>query len=88
MSNSLDPDQALHSVRPGLCPNYLQKLSADDTIVGKELSFELLKVRIVGNCSASTHLTMGSSVFCLYSHLLDIAKENWQQQSPVAQLVE
>ena len=31
MSNSLDPDQARHFVRPDLGPNYLQKLSADDT---------------------------------------------------------
>ena len=67
--------------------NYLQNL-ADNTIVSKELNFELLKVRIVGNCSTSTLEIMGSSVFCLYSHLLDFATENWQQQSPVAQLVE
>ena len=31
MSNSLDPDQARHSVGPHLVPNCLQKLSADDT---------------------------------------------------------
>ena len=31
MSNSLDPDQARHSVGPDLIPNCLQKLSADDT---------------------------------------------------------
>ena len=30
VSNSLDPDQALHSVRLDLGPNCLQKLSADD----------------------------------------------------------
>ena len=30
-SNSLDPDQARHFVRPGLGPNFLQMLSADDT---------------------------------------------------------
>ena len=32
MSNSTDPDQAQHFVIPDLGPNYLQKLSADDTI--------------------------------------------------------
>ena len=31
MSNSLDPDQAPHFVSPNLGPNYLQKLSSDDT---------------------------------------------------------
>ena len=30
MSNGLNLDQDQHSVRPGLGPNYLQKLSADD----------------------------------------------------------
>ena len=34
MSNSLDPDQAR---RPDLGPNHLQKLSADNILVGKEL---------------------------------------------------
>ena len=36
VSNSLDPDEALHCVRPDLDPNCLQRLSAD--IVGKELN--------------------------------------------------
>ena len=31
MSNSLDADQARHSVGPDLGPNCLQRLSADDT---------------------------------------------------------
>ena len=31
VSNSLDPDQAQHSVGPDLGPNCLQKLTADDT---------------------------------------------------------
>ena len=31
VSNSLDPDQVRHFVGPGLDPNCLQKLSADDT---------------------------------------------------------
>ena len=30
MSNSLDPDQDLHSVSPDLGPNCLERLSADD----------------------------------------------------------
>ena len=30
VSNYLDPDQALHSVCPDLCPNCFQRLSADD----------------------------------------------------------
>ena len=30
VSNSLDPDQAQHNVGPGLGPNCLQRLSADD----------------------------------------------------------
>ena len=30
-TNSLDPDQARHSVGPDPVPNYLQNLSADDT---------------------------------------------------------
>ena len=32
VSNSLDPDQDLHSVGPDLGPNHVQRLSADDTI--------------------------------------------------------
>ena len=32
VSNSLDPDQAQHSVGPDLDPNYLQWLSADNLI--------------------------------------------------------
>ena len=31
VSNSLDPDQARHFVGPDLGPNYLHRLSADDT---------------------------------------------------------
>ena len=31
VSNSFNPDQTLHFVGPGLGPNCLQKLSADDT---------------------------------------------------------
>ena len=31
MSNSLDPNQAINFVGPVLCPNDLQRLSADDT---------------------------------------------------------
>ena len=30
ISNSLDPDQDLHSVNPDLGPNCVQRLSADD----------------------------------------------------------
>ena len=37
VSNSLDPDQAQHGVRLDLGLNYLQKLSADDSLVNKEL---------------------------------------------------
>ena len=40
MSNSLDPDQAGHFVRPDLGPNCLQRLSAD--IAGKELKTKQL----------------------------------------------
>ena len=32
VSNSLDPDQARHFVRPDLGPNCLQRLSADDKL--------------------------------------------------------
>ena len=39
VSNRLDPDQARHFVGPDLSPNCLQRLSADDTLVGKELTF-------------------------------------------------
>ena len=35
MLNSLDQDQARHSVRPDLDPNCLQTLSADDTSRGR-----------------------------------------------------
>ena len=39
MSNSLDPDQARRFVGPDLGPNYLPRLSADDTQVDKELKW-------------------------------------------------
>ena len=43
MSNSLDPDQARHFVRPDLGPNCLQRLSADAKVAaGKELNTEQL----------------------------------------------
>ena len=42
VSNSLDPDQATRFVGPELGPYSLQKLSAGDTIVGKDLSINLL----------------------------------------------
>ena len=49
MSNNLDPDQDWHYVGPDLGPNFLQNLSADSTIVGKELktvfAFGCLKCR-------------------------------------------
>ena len=38
MSNNLDPDQAGHFFGPDLGPNCSQRLSADDTKVGKESS--------------------------------------------------
>ena len=41
MSNSLDPDQARHSVGPDLGPNCLQRLLADDKIPCKE--FRLIR---------------------------------------------
>ena len=37
MSNSLDPDQARRFVGPGLDLSALERSSANDTIVGKEL---------------------------------------------------
>ena len=40
VSNSLDPDQARHFVRPDLGPNCLQRLSAD--IASKELNTKQL----------------------------------------------
>ena len=46
MSNSLDPDQALHFVGPDLDPNCLQRLSADEkSAASKErvISSSLLK---------------------------------------------
>ena len=42
MLNSLDPDEARHFVGPDLCPNSLQRLSADGTSIGKELNFTAL----------------------------------------------
>ena len=44
VSNSLDPDQALHFVLPDLGPKCLQRLSADDNLAlaGKELNTKQL----------------------------------------------
>ena len=42
MSNNLDPDQAGLFVGPDLGPNCSQSLSADDTLVGKELSTTII----------------------------------------------
>ena len=41
-TNSLEPDLARHFVEPDLGPNCLNRLSADDTIVGKELNVPIL----------------------------------------------
>ena len=35
VSNSLDPDQARRSVGPDVCPNCLQRLSADNKLAAK-----------------------------------------------------
>ena len=40
VSNSLDPDQTRYFVGPGLCPNCLQRLSADNK--DKDLNTEQL----------------------------------------------
>ena len=44
MSNSLDPEQAGHSVGPDLGPNCLQRSAADDKLplAGKELRHFIL----------------------------------------------
>ena len=39
MSNSLDPDQAQHSVGPDLGPNCLQRSAVDDKICGWQTEF-------------------------------------------------
>ena len=52
VSNSLDPDQARHFVRPDLGPNCLQTLSADDqkmTLVGKELKVHDSSLILINN---------------------------------------
>ena len=43
-SNSLDPGHAQHFVGPDLGPNCLQRLSSDDTQVGKELMHVLTEM--------------------------------------------
>ena len=43
MSNSLDPDQAQHFVRPDLGQNCLESLTALTTIVGKEFGVGVLE---------------------------------------------
>ena len=60
MSNSLDPDQARHSVGPDLGPNFLQKL-ADDT------STERLKITKVW-------LTLAASANVSYLELTSVMK--------------
>ena len=45
MSNSLDPDQAERFDGPDLGPNCLPRLSAEDTLVDKEL--KLIKLLLV-----------------------------------------
>ena len=53
--NSLDPDQARHSVGPDLGANCLQKLSADDTsrqrVKLTSVSFTILSVQTIGQFS-------------------------------------
>ena len=44
MSISLDPDQARHSVGPDLCPDCLERLSADNT-KNKELQYLQVIIR-------------------------------------------
>ena len=63
MSNSLDPDQAQHSVGPDLCPNCLQRLYTDDTsrqrvVISQEFEF--------GPCINFNILCTISSAIVLY----------------------
>ena len=58
MSSSLDPDQARHSVRPNLDPNYLQRSAADDKICSWQADlilhvFVLLSADILSKLSIS-----------------------------------
>ena len=57
MSNSLDPDQALHYVRPDLGPNCLQRLSADDT-GNKDLLYLNSNVALYSNVDLFTPVTL------------------------------
>ena len=50
MSNSLDRDQARHSVGPDLGPNCLQRLSSDDKIRFKEIRSILYRPRKYRTC--------------------------------------
>ena len=43
MSNSLDPDQARHFVRPDLDPNCLRRLSADDKVTQARKKLNLIE---------------------------------------------
>ena len=50
VSNSLDPDQAWHSLGPDLGPNCLQRLLSDDTR-GKEFKNPFTKARVFASLS-------------------------------------
>ena len=56
MSNSMDPDQDRHSVGPDLGPNYLQRLSSDNTLSSQEDSSEPVQMcRLARSMAAHTH---------------------------------
>ena len=65
VSNSLDPDQARHFVRPDLGPNCLQRLSADNKspLAGKEL-----------NTKQRVTKTLAKVIICFGSNFFHLAK--------------
>ena len=59
MSRSLDPDQARNSFGPDLGPNYLQRLSADDTSKQRVKMWHKQEMYRVANLPEPALLSMG-----------------------------
>ena len=56
MVNSLDPDQARHFVGPGMGPNSLQRLSADDDTSRQRVNIMFYNIKI--NLGPSSEQTL------------------------------
>ena len=98
MSNSLDPDQALHYVQPDLGPNCLQRLSADNTSRQGVLEAlnTVLHLSFLDRCSnfdiQSTGATFkrksrSSKYYQVFPHTIAVCAQAWSKSVSTSEKV-